>query len=107
MMIFMSSLPQRRAANNRLPPEIRTQVSAAPGRLERLEVDVPELDAVVVALEADKSLLAQDTGVLFGALRDVIVEVGVHQHLAVVHDGDLATVGDDPDRVPFADVLVR
>src|SRR5260370_28290614 len=92
MMIFMMSLPQCRGAHN---------------SSQRLEVDVLDLDAVVVALEADESLLTQDARVFFGTLLDVLVEVGIHQHLAVVHDRYLAALGDDGDAVPFADGLVR
>src|SRR5207248_2682601 len=74
--------------------------------LQRLEVDVLELHAIVVALEADVPLWPRDAGVLLAVLGDVIVEVGVHQHLAVVLDADVAALGDDLHRVPLADVLV-
>src|SRR4051812_32148316 len=55
--------------------------------LQLLDEDVAELQpAAAVVLHADAALLAQDAGVLLGVLFLVVVEVGVHDLLAVELD---------------------
>src|ERR1051326_5378560 len=71
--------------------------------LQRLQIDIAKLDTFVVALEADVAVLAQDAGMLLGMLLLVVREIGIHQSLAVVDNGDLPALGDDGHLVPFAD----
>src|SRR5437868_4211699 len=73
--------------------------------LQFLDPHVAEIDADVVTLEPDVALLALQPGVLLVLLL-VVVEIRVHQLLAVEFDQHLATLADDPDRVPLADRLV-
>src|SRR4051812_39547808 len=99
--------PQERRKCSACGANLKGYAASGSGQsVQRLEVDVAELDAQVVALEADVPLLAQDAGVALGVLLDVIVEVGVHEDGAILLDGDLPALGDDLDTIPFADLLV-
>src|SRR5262249_27987212 len=70
-----------------------------------LQVDVAELDADVVALEAEVALLAQQAGMPFELVL-VVVEVGIDEDGAVLLDEHLAALADDADAVPLADGVV-
>src|SRR5207253_2063279 len=74
--------------------------------LQSFEHDVLELDALVVALEADMPLLAQDAGMALAMLFDVVVEVGIDELGAVLLNEDAAAFGDDAHLVPLTDLLV-
>src|ERR1043165_5743409 len=76
------------------------------GCFQRFEIDIAKLDPQVIALKADVAFFAEDAWMSFRMLLDIFIEVRIDEDVAVLLDGDLPSLRDDFDLVPFADFLV-
>src|SRR5688572_6543852 len=94
MMRFMRLLPFCRLRRSRTTaPRFCYAASGS----KRLQIDIAKLHTFVVTLKPDVSLLVrfENARMLLAVFLDILVEVGINQRLAVVDDGNLASLGDD------------